>query len=144
MLSSSRVRLARLCAVTLPLATAAAVAIPITGASAAAQSIRLVGTANPVTGAFTPSGEGAPEFPEQESEDTPDAYGGVITDRSLSTGHGHGVSVQSGTKAKSNPTLGASFEGLNLYQQRYARGGNQFTVEPPDQALCVGNGFVVE
>ena len=24
------------------------------------------------------------------------------------------------------------------------RGGNQFTVEPPDQALCVGNGYVVE
>jgi hypothetical protein len=36
------------------------------------------------------------------------------------------------------------FEGLNLFQQRYARGGNQFTVEPPDQALCVGNGYVVE
>jgi len=36
------------------------------------------------------------------------------------------------------------FEGLNLYQQRYARGGNQFTVEPPDQGLCVGNGYVVE
>ena len=36
------------------------------------------------------------------------------------------------------------FDGLNLYQQRYARGGNQFTVEPPDQALCVGNGYVIE
>ena len=38
----------------------------------------------------------------------------------------------------------SGFEGLNLYQQRYARGGNQFTVEPPDQGLCVGNGYVVE
>src|SRR5205823_2628697 len=26
----------------------------------------------------------------------------------------------------------------------YARGGNQFTVEPPDQGMCVGNGYVVE
>jgi len=33
---------------------------------------------------------------------------------------------------------------LNLFQQRYARGGNQFTVEPPDQGLCVGNGYVLE
>jgi hypothetical protein len=37
-----------------------------------------------------------------------------------------------------------SFVGLNLRQQRLANGGNQFTVEPPDQGLCVGNGFVVE
>ena len=144
MLSSSRVRLARLCAVTLPLAAAAAVAIPITGASAAAQSIRLVGTANPITGAFSPSGDGSPEFPEQEEEGSPDAFTGIITDRSLSTGHGHGATVGSSSKAKSNPTLGASFDGLNLYQQRYARGGNQFTLEPPDQGLCVGNGKVVE
>ena len=57
---------------------------------------------------------------------------------------GNGVSVNSGKKAKSNPTFNTGFEGLNLYQQRYARGGNQFTVEPPDQALCVGNGYVVE
>jgi hypothetical protein len=34
--------------------------------------------------------------------------------------------------------------GLNHVDQRLANGGNQFSVEPPDQALCVGNGFVVE
>jgi hypothetical protein len=39
----------------------------------------------------------------------------------------------------------ASFSGLNLYQERYvASAGNQFTVTPPDQGLCVGNGFVME
>jgi hypothetical protein len=37
-----------------------------------------------------------------------------------------------------------SFDGVNLRDQRLANGGNQFTVEPPDQALCVGNGFVLE
>ncbi len=52
--------------------------------------------------------------------------------------------MNSGKKAKSNPQFKTGFEGLNLFQQRYARGGNQFTVEPPDQALCVGNGYVVE
>ena len=68
----------------------------------------------------------------------------MINDRSLSDGTGHGVSVTSGKKAKSTPEFTTGFEGLNLYQQRYARSGNQFTVEPPDQALCVGNGYVVE
>ena len=66
---------------------------------------------------------------------------GTIVDRSLSHGNSHGASVSSGKKAKSNPTFKNGFEGLNLFQQRYARGGNQFTVEPPDQGLCVGNGY---
>src|SRR4051812_18187743 len=36
------------------------------------------------------------------------------------------------------------FNGLTQREQRLADGGNQFTIEPPDQALAVGNGFVVE
>ncbi|MGZ6315640.1 MAG: hypothetical protein ACXWNQ_00115, partial [Anaerolineales bacterium] len=67
-----------------------------------------------------------------------------IVNRSSSNGSSHGASANSGKKAKSNPVFKTGFEGLNLYQQRYARGGNQFTVEPPDQGLCVGNGFVLE
>ena len=47
-------------------------------------------------------------------------------------------------RAKSAPQFKTGFEGLNFFQQRYARGGNQFTVEPPDQGICVGNGYVVE
>src|SRR5204862_5361293 len=68
-------------------------------------------------------------------------YDGTI---SFSTGAGGGASVNSGKKAKSNPSFNFGFEGLNFYQQRYARGGNQFSVEPPDQGLCAGNGYVVE
>src|SRR5205814_177199 len=71
-------------------------------------------------------------------------YPGTIVNRSLSTGAGNGVSVNSGQKAKANATVTTSFEGLNFYQQRYARGGNQFSVEPPDQALCAGNGYELE
>src|SRR5436189_3184430 len=67
-----------------------------------------------------------------------------MVDRSLSGGVGHGPSVNSGKKAKSNPTFVTGFEGLNHYQQRYSRGGNQFSLEPPDQGLCVGNGYVLE
>jgi hypothetical protein len=52
--------------------------------------------------------------------------------------------VQSSAVAASNPELGASFNGLDARDQRLANGGNQFTVEPPDQALCVANGTVLE
>ena len=38
-----------------------------------------------------------------------------------------------------------SFTGINHKQQRLdVAGGNQWSLEPPDQALCVGNGFVFE
>lgn len=43
------------------------------------------------------------------------------------------------------PGLNKSFEGLNLFQERYvANNGNQFSFEPPDQGMCVGNGYVLE
>src|SRR5665811_1461253 len=103
---------------------------------------------SPVTGAFTPSGGGEvtqAEFPGQlDTAAGPGPYPGTIVNRSLSKSSGNGISANSGAKAKSNPQFVFGFEGLNLYQQRYARGGNQFTVEPPDQGLCVGNGYVVE
>ncbi len=57
---------------------------------------------------------------------------------------GHGKAISPSASPKSNPTLGTNFEGLNFFNQRFANGGNQFSVEPPDQALCAGNGFVVE
>lgn len=52
--------------------------------------------------------------------------------------------VPTSSLAGSNPEVNLSFDGLNHRQQRTANGGNQFSVEPPDQGLCVGNGFVVE
>ena len=52
--------------------------------------------------------------------------------------------VPSSAVAGSNPELANSFNGLNHFDQRTANGGNQFSLEPPDQGLCAGNGFVVE
>jgi hypothetical protein len=133
---------------------------PLTGAAAlllvgsqafagpAATQIAAAGSTAPITGAYTPSGSGdvtQAEFPQQPDEPNgPGPFSGIITNRSLSQGSGAGPSVSSGKKAKSNPQFNTGFEGLNLFQQRYARGGNQFTVEPPDQALCAGGGYVVE
>jgi hypothetical protein len=57
---------------------------------------------------------------------------------------GNGKPVSADAKPKSSAVLGTHFQGLNLFDQRFANGGNQFTVEPPDQALCAGNGFVLE
>jgi hypothetical protein len=118
-------------------------------ASGIAATVSLSGTGSAITGDATESGSGdatTVEFPGQlDTEAGPAPYSGTIVDRSNSSGgSGNGVAVKGAQKAKSNPTLNASFDGLNLYQQRYARGGNQFTVEPPDQGLCVGNGYVVE
>ncbi len=38
----------------------------------------------------------------------------------------------------------SGFQGINHYDQRYADGGNQWSLVPPDQGLCAGNGQVVE
>lgn len=39
---------------------------------------------------------------------------------------------------------GAGFDGLTHLDQRLASGGNQFSLEPPDQGLAVGGDYVVE
>jgi hypothetical protein len=127
--------------------TIAPIAVATTG-SGTTRLIPRAGPGSPTTGEYTPSGSGDAtdaEFPGQvDGEEGAGAYNGII-DRSLSTGHASsGVSVNSGKKAKSSPIFKSGFEGLNHYQQRYSRGGNQFSVEPPDQALCVGNGYVLE
>jgi hypothetical protein len=122
---------------------------PVAAAGGGTRLIPSGGTTSPQTGDYTPSGDTdvtKAEFPGQldEADGGPGPYPGTIVNRSLSQGTGNGSPVKSGKKAKSNPQFKAGFEGLNLFQQRFARGGNQFTVEPPDQALCVGNGYIVE
>jgi hypothetical protein len=131
----------------------AAIAMAFVAASSPASGpltskIALGGTSSPQTGDFTPSdgSQGQVEFAGQgDAEDgSPGPVPGTVVNRSLSKGPGKGASATSGKKAKSNPQLISSFAGLNHYQQRYSRGGNQFSVEPPDQGMCVGNGYVVE
>jgi hypothetical protein len=50
-------------------------------------------------------------------------------------------------RPETNAVVGSDafgFNGLTHLQQRLASGGNQFSIEPPDQGLAVGNGFVLE
>jgi hypothetical protein len=68
-----------------------------------------------------------------------------VVNRGLGHSRGNGGGpATSAKRAKSNPEVVRSFEGVNFHDQRFSNSGNQFSVEPPDQALCVGNGFVVE
>lgn len=134
---------------TFSLGVGQAAAAPAQSSGITTVQVPIAGTSSPQTGGYTSSGSNdvtQAEFPGQidEPDGSPGPYPGIIVNRSLSKGTGNSVSVNSGKKAKSNPIFQSGFEGLNLYQQRYARGGNQFTVEPPDQGLCVGNGYVVE
>ncbi|HEX5502555.1 MAG TPA: hypothetical protein VFW96_08015 [Thermomicrobiales bacterium] len=89
-----------------------------------------------------------PEFPGGGDADADgaavDSATGIINRSQSPRKPAQGASANSGKKAKSNPELDLSFDGLNFRDQRLANGGNQFSVEPPDQGLCAGNGYVME
>ncbi|MGB7845201.1 MAG: hypothetical protein WBL63_06270 [Candidatus Acidiferrum sp.] len=70
---------------------------------------------------------------------------GIAMNRSISNAPGSPMSHPGSRRADFHPELELSIDGLNHFQQRFvAGGGNQFSIEPPDQGLCVGNGFVLE
>ena len=87
-----------------------------------------------------------PALTSVDTHDTgTDATGAVSINRTISHGSkGPGARMPGMHHAKSNPVMNLSIDGLNFYQQRFANGGNQFSLEPPDQGLCAGNGFVLE
>lgn len=114
-------------------------------ASTGTRQISAAGTTSPLSAPLaSDAGLQDPEFAGGEAEaDTAAAASGIV-DRSLSTHPGRAPAHSNSSRPKSNPTLGTTFEGLNFRQQRLANGGNQFSVEPPDQGLCAGNGYVLE
>jgi hypothetical protein len=138
-----------LLAIVLPMLFTSAVTQVAFASSSGSQFTRQIPSGG--TSSFAPSssdGTDGLQWPEfagaTDNNAGPAPYNGSILNRSNSQGNSHGVSANSGKKAKSNPQLNLSFNGLNFRQQRLANGGNQFSVEPPDQGLCVGNGFVME
>jgi len=146
----------------------------LTGVCATPQNLRQISghTSPPLPVGGTAVGSGVFQLPEVPEEPRPaeSAGGGgdsalqltqtqssnaPVAHRSLSRRHRNlhnplppaplTVPVVAGsTVVATNPALVTSFDGLNLRDQRLANGGNQFTVEPPDQGLCMGNGFVLE
>jgi hypothetical protein len=81
---------------------------------------------------------------DADSGDGDDLGPQPVVNRTIAHGHAGGHSVGHAWRAKANPELLGGFDGLNFHDQRYANNGNQFSVEPPDQGLCAGNGFVME
>jgi hypothetical protein len=139
----------RLPAAALGLALGAA--IVVVAASPAAAATRLIPSGGTTAIRATPTGAEGVQVPEtrpsdrEENEDAGDARprpgfkDGIFPKKPLEA-----PEVRSSEIAGSNPEVAFSFEGLNHRDQRLANGGNQFSLEPPDQGLCVGNGFTVE
>src|SRR5438270_11160748 len=125
--------------------------------SSNAQVTRQINSSGTTQPAATPAGVPGLQDPEFDAgldgNDSDDDLGvdlqGNISgktamNRTIAPGPGTGQQVIGKGKAKSNPEIVTSFDGLNFFNQRFANNGNQFSVETPDQALCAGNGFVME
>ncbi|MDQ1422518.1 MAG: hypothetical protein QOD72_16, partial [Acidimicrobiaceae bacterium] len=110
--------------------TASAAAKPTTRRISRSGSASFTGTTAGVIGAF--------ETPGLPEEDSPG-----VTDRSHSGGGGApvGPGTQPHPVTTSTPGLVTSFDALNHFQNRFGStaGNNQFSLEPPDQGLCVGS-----
>jgi hypothetical protein len=106
-----------------------------------------VPTTTPLGGAPLTSLEQDPAMTagDADSGDGDDLGSQPTVNRTIAHGHHAGSNKMGhGRRAKAHPELLGGFDGLNFHDQRYSNGGNQFSVEPPDQGLCVGNGFVME
>jgi hypothetical protein len=105
-----------------------------------------VPTTTPLGGAPLTSMELDPAMTsgDADSGDGSDLGPQPVVNRGITHGRNGSQSMGNAHRAKSNPELLGGFNGLNFHDQRYSNGGNQFSVEPPDQGLCTGNGFVME
>ena len=108
--------------------------------SLAASSDRLpTGATSPPTAAFTENTVAQAQLAAL------DGFGPAAAARAARVRVNNGVPVVRGTAVAGVPTgLGASFQGINAYQNSAANLSTNFGPEPPDQALCVGNGQVLE
>lgn len=126
-------------------------AVPAAGAAAAKGTSRQVAKAGTTSYAPVTNAAGERELGPglAEEADISSAHSSE-TARSRSTAHGaprvSTVPVTAGQGVSSVGPLAvlSSFDALNHRQQRLANGGNQFSLEPPDQGICAGNGVVLE
>jgi len=137
---SSRMRVMFAGATVIPIAAAAMSSGPISAVASggATRAIAAGGTAGLTT---SPSGSDSTGI---QNPETPGGSGeaAITSDRSHSSSDGSSVGAitQPHGLTTSSPGLMASFDGLNHFQNRFGTNahGNQFSLEPPDQGLCVG------
>ena len=133
-------------------ATATTVAAKPTGVGIQTrQSVQKIGTSKLVGASAKPTGSGnlASEF-----RGDPDGLTEAKKEALIHNGGGGGHVPSAGVPrpaglSVTDATSTANFLGLNHRDQRNAGAGTsyantQFSLEPPDQGLCVGNGYVVE
>src|SRR6184192_2435150 len=143
-------------AVAAALCASAVVVVPAVGATGAAGTTRQVPAAGKTAVNPTPTGndlgvqqpELGPAIGEASGNASSHNNNGVNRSRSIQHGApdvtGAPVAAGVGVSSSGPLTVLSTFDGLNHRNQRLANGGNQFSVEPPDQGLCVGNGFILE
>ena len=147
----SRIRAVLTGAAILPVLAAGIVSSPVGVSANATRMISTSGTAR-IAADSTSSGTAGvqnPELPGSAGGDTAAAAdkNGSNRSHSSTTGSVTGIAIGdgNGTLAGSNPELAKSFDGLNHFVNRFGvSGGNQFSLEPPDQGLCANGTYVLE
>ena len=125
-------------------AAVAALALVLVSASAAgiAGPITLGGTVTVSSLNTTPgSVTGAPTNDTSGASDTDP---GMKVAGAIKKFHGKPVSVPTPEGQAVTGSTAFGFDAISHADQRLADNGNQFSVEPPDQGLCVGGGYVLE
>ena len=120
-------------------------ALLLFAASSSAQVVRQIspsGTSQPVPTQVGTPGTQDPGIQAQEVDTALDGNdsdddlgvdiqgnisGKTALNRSIAPGPGQGPVVPGNGKAKSNPEIVTSFDGLNFFNQRFANNGNQFS-----------------
>lgn len=114
------------------------------------RQVQSSGTVNPQTPSPTAPGSSTVEidtaFAGGETDlGSSDAKGVISINRPMKPGQPPvGIPIPPRPHRRSHFGVQQNFEGINFYEGRHADNGNQFSSEPPDQGLCVGNGYVVE
>jgi len=86
-----------------------------------------------------------PLNPNLEFRETPDVDQEISGDHKAGHVPANGVPKVTSTPVDGTAGLGpVNFDGVSFADQRTADDGNQWSLEPPDQGLCVGNGYVLE
>src|ERR1051326_4708380 len=113
--------------------------VPAAASTSSSGQTRMISASG--TGSFT---AGSPDTTTGVSAfETPGVGGDGGTVARSHSGSGDSLPVGAISQPKpittSAPDLVSGFDGLNHFQQRFGSGhGNQFSLEPPDQGLCVG------
>jgi hypothetical protein len=133
---------------------ASLLALQVNAATLNPESTRSIGVGKTSSPHSSPSGADrgvqAPELapavrPNGDAASTRSTSRNSIVNRHNSRYSGdRGDSATDNGSETSNPKLLVHFQGIDHRDQRLANGGNQFSLEPPDQGLCVGNGKIVE